>query len=85
MDRPFVGWGHQMSAMKYATIWCDEYPGAELMACGEQVHGDDAQEARSNAKRLGWTVNVPSDSRIRRDYCPEHARINQAFEDGAAL
>jgi hypothetical protein len=84
-----------MSAMKYATIWCDEYPGAELMACGAQVFGDDAKEARENAKRQGWTVNVPYTTpgdgpgyrtdRIRRDYCPEHSRINAAFEDGAVL
>lgn len=65
-----------MSAMKYATLWCDESPDSDLMACGAQVQGDDVTDARDQAKRQGWAVNQPCHGQTyrptRRDYCPEH-------------
>lgn len=67
-----------MAASTTVTIWCN--------GCGDWAHtGHNAEEARRDAKRAGWRVNVvssrtePSDPTAaslwhphrRRDFCPD--------------
>lgn len=66
--------------MSYVTIWCDQSPTSDLMACGQYVDGDTTALARSHAEGLGWTVSQPAigttyGRRLRRDYCPDHAAL----------
>jgi len=59
-----------VSTSNTVTVWCD---GCDTW----QATGVDAKEARSEAKAMGWAVNLPPTQdrpRKRRDLCPSCRR-----------